>query len=88
MPNRTHWIAVPQSEESLRRAAAEALRRYARRIHVREGWRGYLWQGRFSSYVMDEAYVIVAARYIELRPVRAGLRDDPLEYPCSSAKTM
>jgi len=35
---------------------------------------------------MDEAYVIVAARYIELNPVRAGLRDDPLEYPWSSVK--
>ena len=35
---------------------------------------------------MDAAYVIVAARYIALNPIRAGLVDDPLEYPWSSAK--
>ena len=31
-------------------------RRYTRRINFREKWRGYLWQGRFASFVMDEPY--------------------------------
>ena len=28
----------------------------------REGWRGYLWQGRFSSFVMDEDCFLAAIR--------------------------
>ena len=66
MPNHTHLIAVPQTEEGLRKAVGEAHRRYSRMINFREGWRGYLWQGRFSSFVMDERYLLTAVRYIEL----------------------
>jgi hypothetical protein len=50
----------------------EAHRLYTRRINFREKWRGYLWQGRFASFVMDEPYLIAAARYVELNPVRAN----------------
>ena len=73
MPNHTHLICVPSSEEALRRAIGEAHRRYTRRINFREKWRGYLWQGRFASFVMDEPYLLAAARYVELNPVRAKL---------------
>ena len=69
MPNHTHLIAVPSSEDGLRWAIGEAHRRYTRRINFREKWRGYLWQGRFASFVMDESYLLAAARYIELNPV-------------------
>ena len=86
MPNHTHLIAVPQTKEGLHKAIGEAHRRYARMINFREGWRGYLWQGRFSSFVMDEPYLLAAARYIELNPVRARLVADPISYPWSSAK--
>jgi putative transposase len=53
-------------------------------INFREGWRGYLWQGRFSSFVMDEAHLIVSIRYIERNPVRAKLVTDPGDYKWSS----
>jgi putative transposase len=86
MPNHTHLIAVPQSEGSLRRAIGEAHRRYTRRINFREKWRGYLWQGRFASFVMDEPYLLAAARYIELNPVRARLVPDAAEWRWSSAR--
>ncbi|MEA1991141.1 MAG: transposase [Thermodesulfobacteriota bacterium] len=86
MPNHTHLIAVPQTEDSMRKAIGEAHRRYARMINFREGWRGYLWQGRFSSFVMDERYLLAAVRYIELNPVRARLVTDAIAYPWSSAR--
>ena len=86
MPNHVHYIAVPQSEDGLRRAIGEAHRRYTRHINFRENWRGHLWQGRFASYVMDEQYLQAAARYIELNPVRAKLTADPQKYPWSSAE--
>jgi REP-associated tyrosine transposase len=86
MPNHVHLVAVPKTEESLRRAIGEAHRRYTRRINFREQWRGYLWQGRFASFIMDEPYLLAAARYVELNPVRAKLVDRPRAWPWSSAK--
>ena len=86
MPNHVHLIAVPQSEDSLRRAIGEAHRRYRRGVNFREGWRGHLWQGRFASFVMDEPYLLAAARYVELNPVRAKLVVAPSEYRWSSAR--
>lgn len=85
MPNHTHLLAVPASEQALRQAIGEAHRRYTRRVNFREGWRGHLWQGRFASYVMGEEYLIAAARYVELNPMRAGLVRSPADYPWSSA---
>jgi len=54
MPNHVHLVAVPSAEDGLRRAIGEAHRRYTRAINFREGWRGHLWQGRFSSHAMEE----------------------------------
>jgi putative transposase len=86
MPNHVHLIAVPQSEDALARAIGEAHRRYTRRINFRQKWRGYLWQGRFASFVMDEPYLLAAARYVELNPVRAGLVADAADWRWSSAR--
>ncbi len=86
MPNHVHLIAVPSSEDGLRRAIGEAHRRYTRFINFRKKWRGHLWQGRFASYPMDEEYLLAAARYVELNPVRARLADGPQEYRWSSAR--
>ncbi len=85
MPNHVHMIMVPKSEEGVRRATGEAHRRYTRRVNFREGWRGHLWQGRFASVPLDQRYLLAAARYVELNPVRAGLVQDPAAYPWSSA---
>ena len=85
MPNHVHLVAVPESEDGLRRAIGEAHRRYTRLINFREGWRGHLWQGRFASYVMSERYLLAAVRYIEMNPVRAELVDRLEEYPWSNA---
>lgn len=86
MPNHVHLIAVPKTEDGLRRAIGEAHRRYSRRVNFREDWRGHLWQGRFASFVMDKPYLLAAARYIELNPVRAKLVVAPSDYRWSSAR--
>ena len=85
MPNSVHLIAVPRTAEGLNRAIGEAHRRYSRMVNFREKWRGHLWQGRFASYVLDKPYLLTAARYIELNPVRAGLIESPSRYRWSSA---
>ncbi len=73
MPNHVHLIAVPDKKDSLAKAIGEAHRRYTRHINFRKGWRGHLWQGRFTSYPIDEVCLMVAARCIELNPVKACL---------------
>ena len=84
MENHVHLIAVPTNKESLR-AVAETNRRYTCIINRREGWQGYLWQGRFASFVMDEAYCYHAIRYVENNPVRAGIVKRAEDYRFSSA---
>ncbi len=86
MPNHVHLIVVPASEDGLRRALGEAHRRYSRRINFREGWRGHLWPGRFASFPMDEKYLMRAARYVELNPVRAKLCRVAWRWRFSSAR--
>ena len=88
MPNHVHLIAVPQSPDGLRLAIGEVHRRYTRMVNFREGWRGHLWQGRFASFVLDEPYVLTAARYVELNPVRAGLVNAPSRYRWSTRLPM
>jgi putative transposase len=85
MPNHIHLIAVPETKDGLNSAIGEAHRRYTRRVNFREGWRGHLWQGRFSSFVMEERHLHACTRYVELNPVRAGLVKKPEKWPWSSA---
>lgn len=86
MPNHVHLIACPSDEKGLSKAIGEAHRRYTRKINTREGWRGYLWQGRFASFPMDQQYLLAAARYVELNPVRAGIVVKAGQYRWSSAR--
>jgi len=85
MPNHVHMIAVPESEQGLSRAIGEAHRRYTRMINLRKRWTGYLWQGRFASFPMDEHYLLAAVRYVELNPIRARMVSRPEEWRWSSA---
>ena len=86
MTNHVHLIAVPREGNGLARAIGEAHRRYTRLINFRHGWRGHLWQERFSSFVMDENHLLATARYIEMNPVAAGMVTHPEDYPWSSAR--
>ena len=86
MDNYVHLIAVPKREDSLSKGVGEAHKSYTRLVNFREGWRGHLWQGRFSSYPLDEPYLYAAIRYVERNPVRARLVKKAEDYPWSSAK--
>ncbi len=86
MPNHVHLVAVPEREDSLARGIGEAHGRYTRMVNFYKGWKGYLWQGRFASFPMDEPYLLAAARYVELSPVRARLVRRAEDYAWSSAQ--
>jgi putative transposase len=86
MPNHVHLILAPAREDGLSAALGPAHRAYTWEINQREGWRGYLWQGRFASFPMDEAHLHVCLAYVELNPVRAGLAKRPEDWRWSSAR--
>ena len=73
MSNHVHLVAVPGDQESLAIGIGRAHERYTRGVNFRQGWRGYLWQGRFFSCPLDDRGTIEVLRYVELNPVRAGL---------------
>ena len=86
MPNHVHLVVVPNDKEQLARSIGEVHRKYTRYINFRENWKGYLWQGRFSSNPMDEAYLHSTVRYVELNPVKAGLVNSAEDWQWSSAR--
>jgi len=86
MTNHVHFIAIPNDSSSLARAFGEAHRRYTRMRNFGEGVRGYLFQGRFGSCVLDEKHLVAAARYVERNPVKAGMVSHPRDYQWSSAR--
>jgi len=58
---------------------------YAKHFRRKYGGIGYLWQGRFKSFIIqDGKYILECGRYIELNPVRAGIVKNPEKYPWSS----
>ncbi len=86
MDNHVHLVLVPATQDGLAKAMAETNRSYTWRINSRYDWRGYLWQGRFSSFVMDENYLMNTLRYVENNPVRAGIVSKAWDYLWSSAR--
>ena len=77
---------MPAQAPALAAALSQAHRRYTLLINRREGWQGYLWQGRFHSCALDEEHLRHVARYVLLNPVRAGLVARPEDWPYSSAR--
>ena len=86
MPNHVHLIVIPKRCDSLAGAIGDTHQKYTKMVNLRQDWRGYLWQGRFSSYVLDEKYLYTALKYILLNPVKAGIVKKAEEYKWSSLR--
>ena len=83
MGNHVHLI-VQVAEVELSRIMQNVAFRYTRWVNRREGRSGHLFQGRFQALLVDaDAYLLELTRYVHLNPVRAGLVEDPAEYPWS-----
>jgi putative transposase len=85
MNNHVHLVVVPEREASLGLVFKPVNLLYARYLNRRKGWCGRLWQERFFSCPMDRNHTLVATRYVEQNPVRAGLVPVAEEYRWSSA---
>jgi putative transposase len=85
MSNHIHLVAVPSSGDGLQRVLKPLHMRYAQRVNRARGWKGHLWQGRFFSSPLDDAYLWAAVRYVERNPVRAAMVRRAEDYRWSSA---
>lgn len=86
MDNHVHLMLVPQNADGLRAPMTATHTAYAQRINKREKLTGHLFQGRFSSYPMDDRHMMFAARYIENNPVAAAIVERAEDWPWSSAR--
>lgn len=85
MTNHVHLLATPAQPGAVALMLQDLGRKYVRVINTIHERTGTLWEGRYrSSLVADERYLMACHRYIELNPVRAGIVDDPADYPWSS----
>ena len=86
MPDHVHLIAIPKEKKSLANCLRAAHGQYTKYINHRTGLKGQFWQGRYSSHLLDEHYLIACARYIEINPVKRDYVDQPEEWQWSSAR--
>ena len=85
MTNHVHLIMIPKTEDALHGVLKPLHMRYAQRINRIHGWNGHVWQGRYFSAPLDEAYTWAAIRYAERNSVRAQMVDRAEAYRWSSA---
>jgi putative transposase len=87
MPNHVHLMLVPEGIDGLRATLSAVHTAYAQRINTAQKASGHLFQGRFASYPMDDPHMMVAARYIENNPVKAGMVLRAEDWAWSSARS-
>jgi len=85
MTNHIHLVAMPAQEDSLNLAVGRTHFIYTQYINRLHGRSGHLWQGRFHSCPMDDAYAVIAMRHVERNPIRAKINRVPWTYRWSSA---
>ncbi len=85
MDNHVHLVLVPSTVDGLRGPIASAATRLSQRVNLLQQTSGHLFQGRYASYAMDEAHLMVALRYVENNPVKAGLVKAAEQWAWSSA---
>jgi len=85
MTNHVHLLLTPEKRSSTGELMKRLGQRYVQYINRTYRRSGSLWEGRYRSCVaQQENYLLVCQRYIELNPVRAGMVEEPGEYPWSS----
>jgi putative transposase len=85
MDNHFHLLATPSSATGLPQFMQSVGRSYVRYFNDRHGRSGTLWEGRYkSTLIQTDRYLLTCMAYIDLNPVRAGLVDEPRDFPWSS----
>jgi REP element-mobilizing transposase RayT len=87
MGNHYHLVlqtAAPNLSTLMRRINSA----YSLAFNRRHGRSGHVFEGRFHAVHVDrDAYLLEVCRYVDLNPVRAGLRESPLHWRWSSYRS-
>jgi len=85
MSNHVHLLMTPRKRHGVSKLIQDIGRSYVRFINEKHDRVGTLFQGRFSSSLVDgNRYCLACYRYIELNPVRARMVSAPHQYRWSS----
>jgi putative transposase len=85
MPNHFHLIIYARDAGHVRAFIHWILTCFAHYYHAKYNTSGHLWQGRFKNLLIErEEYLIIALRYIENNPVRAGMVRSSRDWEWSS----
>ena len=88
MSNHYH-IVVETVEGNLSQGMRQLNGVYTQHINSAYQRVGHVFQGRYKSILVEkESYLLELARYVVLNPVRAGIVDDPQQWPWSSYAAM
>lgn len=84
MSNHVH-LALQVTDTPLSKIMQNLGFRYTQHINRKQKRTGHLFQGRFKALLIDgDCYLLELVRYIHLNPVRAGMVNNPEDYPWSS----
>ena len=85
MTNHVHLLLETTLGHSLSQIMKKLNLTYALYYKKKYGHVGHFWQDRFKSFLVEkDIYLLACAAYIELNPVKAGMTEDPAQYPYSS----
>jgi len=84
MPNHYH-LTVQPTRANLSAAIRKLNGVYGQWWNRRHGRVGHVFQGRFKDQIVDrDRYLMALSKYVVMNPVRAGLVNQPEEWPWSS----
>ncbi len=82
MTNHVHLLFRVKADDVLSPFMHRLANVFAKRFNVIRGRKGHLWEARFRSTIVEaESYFLRSMAYIDLNPVRAGMVQQPGEYP-------
>jgi putative transposase len=85
MPNHFHLVVRSEHGGKLSRWMQWVMTSHVRRYHRHYESSGYVWQGRFKSFLIQEdVHLLMALRYVEGNPVRAGMVSSAKDWRWSS----
>jgi putative transposase len=85
MTNHVHILLTPSTPEAMSKLVHHTAMRYAKLRNAGRSSTGKLFEGPFKSFpVLGDGQLARVTAYIELNPVRAGMRDDPRDYRYST----
>jgi putative transposase len=86
MPNHVHLVAIPERKDSLAKSLAPVQSLYAKHWNQQRSLTGHVWQDRYYAAPLDQRHLVVALRYVDCNPLRAGLAAGAESYEWSSAQ--